>query len=42
MGLNPSAAFLLIVSWGVIAVTTVWCFYRMMVEGRRAKNRPPK
>lgn len=35
MGLNPSAAVLLVISWGVIAVTTVWCFYRMLTEGNR-------
>lgn len=32
--LNPSAALLLIVSWGVIAVITVWCYYRMLTAGK--------
>jgi len=35
MKLNPSAAILWLLSWGVIAVTTVWCFYLMLTEKKR-------
>ena len=35
MNMNPMAVVLWLVSWGVIVVTTVWCFYRMLVERRK-------
>jgi hypothetical protein len=38
VSLNPWAAVLLVISWGVIAVTTSWCFYRMLTEGKRDKG----
>ena len=33
--MNPWAAVLLIVSWGVIISTTIWCFYKMLTEDRK-------
>ncbi len=35
MTLNPMAAFLWLASWGVIATTTIWCFYRMLGDKGR-------
>lgn len=39
MGPNPWALALLVISWSVIAVTTVWCFYRMLTEGKRESKK---
>ena len=33
--MNPMAAVLMVLSWGIIAVTTVWCFYRLLTEKKK-------
>ena len=35
MSMNPMAIVLWLVSWGVIAGTTVWCFYRLLTEDKK-------
>lgn len=33
--MNLSAAVMWIISWGVIATTTFWCFYKMLTEKKK-------
>lgn len=37
MKLDPFAAILWLGSWAVIGTTTVWCFYKMLIDGRRKR-----
>ena len=38
--MNPAALILWLVSWGVIAAVTVWCFWKLLTEDQDLSDEP--